>query len=213
MDGIKLNNLYFLGDRNYVQGGTIYEAIIPILSERYGEVLEIDFMFYRVVKSMLVFSLNKDLTSNDINVVLRFSNKGNIYKMFGYKSDNLVVKREQYNEDILIKDAVASNSKITFFLDKQKTMNDNVSVVRYVIALNKKLLTTIFPDETRGHKWFLSRIFLNKVYNLREINKVEVKYISRFDFRLVKSIINIDGFDIGEIYFTLMDKSYTFNMR
>ena len=82
MDGIKLNNLYFLGDRNYVQGGTIYEAIIPILSERYGEVLEIDFMFYRVVKSMLVFSLNKDLTSNDINVVLRFSNKGNIYKMF-----------------------------------------------------------------------------------------------------------------------------------
>lgn len=213
MDGIKLNNLYFLGDRNYVQGGTIYEAIIPILSERYGEVLEIDFMFYRVVKSMLVFSLNKDLTSNDINVVLRFSNKGNIYKMFGYKSDNLVVKREQYNEDILIKDAVVSNSKITFFLDKQKTMNDNVSVVRYVIALNKKLLTAIFPDETRGHKWFLSRIFLNKVYNLREINKVEVKYISRFDFRLVKSIINIDGFDIGEIYFTLMDKSYTFNMR
>lgn len=52
---ILLDNLYYLGDRNYIQGGTIYELFLPKLLQRFSDIKSLDFTYRSIIHQNLIF--------------------------------------------------------------------------------------------------------------------------------------------------------------
>lgn len=57
---ILLDNLYYLGDRNYIQGGTIYELFLPKLLQRFSDIKSLDFTYRSIIHQNLIFLISSE---------------------------------------------------------------------------------------------------------------------------------------------------------
>lgn len=203
---ILLDNLYYLGDRNYIQGGTIYELFLPKLLQRFSDIKSLDFTYRSIIHQNLIF-FDKQRENSIIKVVLNLKCADRTYKLYGYHQEEIQTIKERipYDEKEILKTAIIHDSNIYLNAPFQK-----ISVVRYVIAMNKELLNFLFKSEIENFKWFLSRLTLNQVIDESRIQEIHLQYLSRFEFQIVKTEIFINQKSVGFIYFSLKREDYVF---
>lgn len=201
---IALNDLYYLGDRNYIQGGTIYEAFLPKLLQNFSAIKSLDFTYRSIIKNNLIF-FDKQQENNTIKVVLTLKCEDGTHKLYGYHQDKtqIITARIPYDEKEILKTAKIHDNNIYLNAPFQQ-----ISVVRYAIAMNKELLNSLFKSEVKNFKWFLSRLTLNQVIDENQIQEIHLQYSSRFEFQIVKTEIFINQKSVGFIYFSLKGENY-----
>lgn len=204
MQQISLNNLYYLGSRNYIQGGTIYELLMPEILKIFPTPKNFDFTYRSVINKDLVFYTQKQ--DREIKIVLRLEYKEEVYKLYGYYKLEAkdITQRIPYDEEGILKNAKLQSDNIYLTPD----LRENISVVRFIIAMNKVLLSSLFKEQIKNFKWFLSRLTLNCVIDESKVKEIHLKYISRFEFHLVKTEIFINQESQGFIYFSLKGEDY-----
>ncbi|TLD84598.1 hypothetical protein LS70_003360 [Helicobacter sp. MIT 11-5569] len=205
LQSISLDDLYYLGNRNYIQGGTIYELLLPRILHIFSAPTNLDFTYRSIIQKNLIF-LNKQQEDKEIKIVMKLEDRDKKYKFYGYHKEDspIIQERISYDEEEILKTAIINQNNI--FLNH--FIGKDISVVRYVIAMNKELLNTLFKDEIKDYKWFLSRLTLDKIINESEIQEIQLKYCSRFEFQIVKTEIFINQISVGFIYFSLKRNDY-----
>lgn len=201
---ILLDNLYYLGDRNYIQGGTIYELFLPKLLQRFPKIKSLDFTYRSIIKNNLIF-FDEQKENGVIKVVLNLKCENSTHKLYGYHQDKTqnITARIPYDEKEILKTARIHDNNIYLNAPFQK-----ISVVRYAIAMNKELLNSLFKSEVKNFKWFLSRLTLHQVIDESQIQEIHLQYLSRFEFQIVKTEIFINQKSVGFIYFSLKGEDY-----
>ncbi|TLD88203.1 hypothetical protein [Helicobacter sp. MIT 05-5294] len=201
---ITLDGLYFLGNRNYIQGGTIYEAILPKISQVFSKLVNLDFTYRAIISKDLIF-YEKQQNNKEIKVVLTLENENGKYRFYGYHQEdaNDIQLRIPYDEEEILRTARINNNGICL-----KDFKQQISVVRYVIAMNKALLSFLFKDDIKDSKWFLSRLTLNQMIDEGKIKEICLKYCSKFEFQIVKTEIFVNQISVGFIYFSLKGSNY-----
>lgn len=201
---ILLDDLYYLGDRNYIQGGTIYELFLSKLLQRFPKIKSLDFTYRSIINQNLIF-FDKQQENSTIKVVLSLKCADSTRKLYGYHQEEIQTIQERilYDEKEILKTAIIHNNDIYLNAPFQK-----ISVVRYAIAMNKELLNSLFKSEVKNFKWFLSRLTLNQVIEENQIQEIHLQYLSRFEFQIVKTEIFINQKSVGFIYFSLKGEDY-----
>ncbi len=205
MDNLKitLDNLYFLGSRNYIQGGTIYESILPKILQIFPCARRLDFTYRALVTQNLVF-LSEKLNDKELRVALKIECERESYRLYGYHQEKgMISKRIPYNEKEILKSANIDGKTIVL-----RDFSGEISVVRLCIVLYKGLLSSLFGNEIGRSKWFLSRLTLTCLPDEREMREICLCFQSRFEFLLAKAEILVNSKSIGFIYFSLKDRDY-----
>lgn len=105
---------------------------------------------------------------------------------------------EPYDEEKLIADCqILKDSKSATFI-----LYTDARAINIIIALNKKLVSTLFPSEGYG-QWFLARYDLvwEKI-RLIEPALVEIELVGNIGASNTNSAIRLGGEPIGSIYFS-----------
>jgi len=105
---------------------------------------------------------------------------------------------EPYDEEKLIADCqIHKDSKSATLI-----LHTDALVINIIIALNKKLVSTLFPSEGYG-QWFLARYDLiwEKIHLIEQV-LLEIEVVGNIGASNTKSAIRLGGESIGSIYFS-----------
>lgn len=193
----------FKGDRNYVHGTDIYNAIIKFIKEEQGliNIRKIDISIHEIIKNNLSAELfnNKDA---DIEgkpaVVFSFMHTSDKYRLLLSENDQKIDCRHQYREEDII-----SSCKIDIKNKKIELATESgYSNIENYVAMNKALLKSIYHD-VKG-KWFFTRLQTDLYEETSIFRSLTVELKHNFNFKLTKSLIRMDNREIGYLYFSLI---------
>lgn len=193
--------LPYKGLRTYLHGTDIYNAVCELLAkEGASDLVKIDMVFHQVSASQLHASISRENPSAEgpANVVFRCSTSGENITVKLAQTGQPVTERVPYDEEGLVSSAVIRTEEQRISLTNQP----GYSNIEMFVALNKKLLSHLFP-EVRG-KWFFTRLQLSRsVYKLPLAN-LEVQFLGHSNFRITRSTLLGNGEPLGSIYFSLV---------
>ncbi len=190
----------YKGDRDYVHGSDIYNSIIRYLEQR-----------YETFGGRSVLSIHKLSTHNMIgeiledpgqgvpnaSVVFQFETSGDARTLFMLETDALIHCRYEYDEDSITQSTRMEHDPRSISVRNQT----RYTPIEIIIALNKKLMQRAFAVE-KG-KWLFTRLSLDRPLPQSSDSVFAITHLGGHGPRLTRSLINIDGMDYGEIYFSL----------
>ncbi|VEJ07641.1 hypothetical protein [Campylobacter lari] len=193
MKELKFN---FKENRNYIQGPDIYNAILSSCKD--GIVSNFEVSFHNIAYNNLILTDTKPDDLKDLRFICHFIAKDSmIHYLYGI--DNPLSKptlSKPYPEENITKDVIINH-------DEKSIISNNASNFTYmeeIVALNKHLLTKIFP-KIKG-KWYFTKLQLQNI-PLEKFYPIKIVFKSNFNFLIVKSEIYFDNKFLGFIYFSL----------
>lgn len=182
----------FKGSREYVQGPDIVAALFDAMSKR--QLSQMDLKFNGITKTNMDLVEGNHLKNAQVNIRWQESGEQKKYQLVE-NGEKINCRYEFHEKEILDKTILnQQNKKI------QLQAITGYSVYENIVAMNKFLLQSIFPEE-QG-KWYFTR--LEQARLIADKSLIEVKLIKNFNFRLTKSDIAIDGEVVGSVYFTMV---------
>jgi hypothetical protein len=185
-EGIQLR---FKGDRNYLHGTDLFDALINEFSPRESVSLRLYKPMYHPVRYEFY---NDGTVMTDRVATFEYIESG-VKETFVILEipKNSVIGRYKYEEDIVTKSAMINENQISI------NTGAEYSLVEKVVALHKLLLNTI-----RGEKvdWWFSQINLKKLPKTN--SHVLLELTTKPRGRLVRSSIYVGDEMIGNIFFS-----------
>lgn len=189
--------LRFKGKRQYLQGGDIYDAVMSITKDLFGEKAWVDFIVFRSFarKSCEVIFAKDEKMAVD-NAIARFTAKIEEHNLNGVvvETERAVEGRYEYDEDKIIQTASINKQCIT------QVERAGFTAIEEVIALTKSLHYDQIPIE-QG-QWVFTQLDLTSPFAAESLPfSIELK--QNLAGKMTISEVKEDGVMIGKIRFTV----------
>jgi len=194
-------DLCYKGTRDYVHGTDIFNACMKSLSTETELPEIIDMSIHAIMRNQLcILSQTQPSSSEKFSVIFKFSRNGIENTLYLKEIEDEIKCRYEYNEEGIVEKAMINSVVKSITLEPMKQF----SVIEKVVALNKKLLSSIFKDISG--KWFFARIKLKEVplFVRGADSAITVALKRNLDFKITDSTIIMDDKIVGNIYFTLV---------
>jgi hypothetical protein len=191
----------FKGNRTYIHGSDIYNAIAKYLKAKYGyAITNIELSMHKLASHNMigeVLDVGQPILSVSPAVICRFDIAEKTKTLYLIETDMSIDCRYEFAEESIIR-----NSHI---LQRQKSitlMNQTpYSSIEIIIALNKKLMQYLFAGE-KGN-WLFTRLTLKQLLPVSSDAMFTVAFKQNLSYRLTCSTIAIGKEHYGEIFFSL----------
>jgi len=192
----------YKGGRDYVHGTDIFNKLAGLFDLDSQTPLSIS--FHKIIRSpslLLSYSSRKqDLSEGEGEKVAHgFFDKGGERTHFVLAEvdpGDCPGESRPYDEQ-----SIADRSTI----EGQRVLISDLgeySFIENVVALNKHLLQTLFPD--KDGKWLFTRVELEGVPS--DDGSIELELLHNLNFKLTKTQVVCGGAPAGNIYFTMVPK-------
>lgn len=184
-------SICFKGDREYIQGGDIYDAINEYLDDNLKGFFISKLTFNKKIDTS--FSISKSQENKFGSVQLTDSNN-KIFNFFLNQTSDLIQFRREYFEDL-----INTKAKIYGKTVKVKYVED-FTTIEHIICINKFLNISIYPNDIR--KWIFVRAIFNNVLPKR-FCKLSLNIEKTINSSFTICSVNIDNTNIGTVQFAL----------
>jgi hypothetical protein len=195
-------SLCFKGERSYLQGGDIYNAVGAFLQGRgETEISEPMIVFHKLAAHQLTAELVGDGKSYDSVeepvAHLAYTVNGERRKLAVCETTEEINCRNPYPEETITHPATVDLETKIIYLTEPMPYSD----IEIATALNKELLKKLYPENPG--KWYLTRFQATGYSKHTPYRSFEVKLEHNLNFKLTKSSILIDNRLYGYIFFSL----------
>lgn len=189
----KESQFVFKGNRNYIQGTSLFNAIVNNVVDQGIEKGSLDVSFRKMVHSPVCVIENRGFQSEDA-VTAHVSN-GEDDKAFSlvlYEADSVEAPvRVEFDEEAVCQGALVDGNSITLADPKHKDL------IELVVSLCKKLHLEVVAD---SKKWVFSR-YLGQ-FPIPEAKKVEIRIVKQVGVKLTKSDVLVNDEKIADLFFS-----------
>jgi len=187
---MKASDFHFLGDRDYLQGATLFDHIIAnYVADKYNP-KGIDFSIKKLTDKVCLVISTKEKKGNLIPEKIVGEYKDNLNHFFIYETENKVTERIPYNEIEIIRNCIIDKDKIV--------MSENIlnySFMKKAIAAYKFLLTSLYGKTY--DKYLFARIQLQFIPE----GKFWIKHSRIISNQFFQGAIKENDKEIGNIFF------------
>lgn len=194
----------FKGSRDYVHGTDMFNKIIELNKERFNgaEFIDIDMTVRSIARTNMDLFESQSFNSNpSIPINANFSinvNGTKIMLLLVENGDTIQCKYDYYEDEIETAADVDIEEKTILLTNFVK-----YSLIEKLVALNKKLLNSLFPNH--GGKWYFTKIKLRDLdLNTPDSATIKLVFKKNVDFKITDTIIVVNDKPIGNIYFSLL---------
>lgn len=182
----------FKGDRSYVHGTSIFDAIVHAASQRGVTNGKINIFFKKKVYNPICVLEERTPTPKDsIYAEIDGYHGKSIILCINESSDTSEAGRQEYNEQEICQGAILEGNSIT-----QNDIHHSNSI-ELLVALCKTLHQNLYGT---SKKWVFSRY--EGQFPVPKINKAELKIVKKLGARLTCSEVKVNDQTIGHIYFS-----------
>jgi hypothetical protein len=193
--------LAYKGDRYYLQGPDIYNAVTRIISERNPniEFNRIKMVFHKLARNQCRMTFgNHSLLGKmpkDINTEVRFISP--LSDIIGWlvETDEHIIDRNPFPEENIVKQTSIDGNIATIEGEVQFTP------IEILVAMTKHLHIILYP--AKAGKWIVTRLDLNRLLTIYDASKFKVEIEKNLNNRLTKGSIHSGKEMLGYIYFSL----------
>lgn len=192
----------FKGERDYVQGPDIFDAVVEKISKEYqsSDISRIKYSAHKMLHAnadMIITDRFDFHEHNNINSLISFiNNDQQLYALVVENSEEITTSNE-YSEQIIRNGAVIDGCIIKF--------NNllNYSLTEIVVSMNKYFLQKTVTDQK---KWIVTKFeYFNLTDSLDVKNKeLQLELTNNFKNKLTKSKIKVSGKTVGMLFFSLI---------
>lgn len=197
-------NFVYLEQRRYIQGASMTHGLIEAVNSwSLGSVERVQVNVRSLLKEQGRYELfhsenGKEYLEKEYNAIFRVKCGNDMYTVGLKGRGEPVSTSEPYDEEKLIKnfEIIKDRKSATLML------HPDAMVVNIIIALNKKLVNTLFPSEGYG-QWFLARYDLawEKICLINPAI-LEIEVVGTIGASNTNSAIRLGGEPVGSIYFS-----------
>jgi hypothetical protein len=194
----------FLGQRNYIHGSSMTHGLFEaVASWSLGSVESVQLDVHSPLKEQGRYDLfhsgrGKEHVKKEYNAMFRLQCSSDIYFVELKGRGEPVTVSEPYDEEKLTADCEIIKHRKSATL----ILHPNALIINVIIALNKKLVNTLFPSEGYG-QWFLARYDLAwEKMSLLAPTLLEIEVVGNIGASNTNSAIRLVGEPIGSIYFS-----------
>lgn len=184
----------FKGSRQYVHGTDIYTKLLEYYS---GDIKDIDIAFHGISTNNMTFTDQKPEVE-EIKVTFKCLHEKNKIKLYGIENSSNINCRYEYLENKIVDDSTVNISENTILLN----IPTEYSFIEHIVAMNKVLMEQLYNDI--NGKWYFTRLQLKENISMSIVSSLQLILKSNFQFKLTKSVIVVNGIDVGFIYFSLI---------
>jgi hypothetical protein len=194
--------LCYKGDRDYLHGTDIYNAVTEHLAALYpaGDARASYFIFHAFARRACVMFVGGkgDMGEAKAPPIVEFGMSFDDAEVTGYliESDQEITCRNPYDEAKIWRTSVVEGQNISVSGDT------GFSAIEVAVALTKQLHNMLFP--VPQGKWVFTKLELSRLLQNADAIEMEISLKSNFNNRLTKSALNARGKQIGHIYFSLV---------
>ncbi len=194
----------FKGERDYLQGGDLYNAIIKSTSRVFPEILKCglklsfhDFLRKRPLM-FLSFSPMEIPKNRKMAVDFNFQTQNGKPYVWGqlFESEELVQERNPYNESVLHENCNIRDKVVTLQGESE------YSIIEIAVSMTKLLHQKLY-SEIPG-KWIFTRLDIKKLLREGDADSIEIALQKNLGSRLTRSEIRTKNGVFGNIFFTLL---------
>lgn len=194
----------FLGQRRYIHGSSMTHKLVEAVEHwSLGSVERVQVNVRSLLKEQGRYDLfhsenGKEYLEKEYNTIFRVQCGKDIYAVGLKGRGEPVVVSEPYDEEKLI----TGCEIIKDYKSATLMLHPDALAINIIIALNKKLVSTLFPSEGYG-QWFLARYDLvwEKI-RLIESALLEIEVVGNIGASNTNSTIRLGGKPVGSIYFS-----------
>ncbi len=192
----------FKGDRTYVQGPDILDAVLKVLESNFDikKIIDIKYSAHNMLHSNAHLIITENFQADSYStiksmVTFRIDHKK--YYAIVTESDKKIECSNPYTEEIVRNNATIDGSKIVF----KNILDDSLSEI--IVSMNKYFLQKTI---TKDAKWIVTKIEYKNFMDLNSVKEslVELTLTNNFNNKLTKSTIKVNDKDIGYLYFSLI---------
>lgn len=195
----------FKGERNYVQGADIYYGIVNEIATLWDRALISDFRlschsFARNNCDLIIAEPGDSLPQTE-DIVATISFKAGTRTVQAALRDNLqkITTRTLFDEKS-IEEICVIKEKSIIILDKSKYLPMEV-----VISMTKQLHTALFPSKDK--RWIFTKAEFAQPIEEADAQNLQISLLHNFNNALTKSAVLSEAKKIGNIYFSLVERS------
>jgi hypothetical protein len=184
----------FKGNRNYIQGTSLFNAIVNNVVDQGIEKGSLDVSFRKMVHSPVCVIENRGFQSEDaVTAHVSKAEDDKAFSLVLYETDSVVEDpvRVEFDEESVCQGALVDGNSITLVNPKHKDL------IELVVSLCKKLHLEVVAD---SKKWVFSR-YLGQ-FPIPEAKKIEIKIVKQVGVKLTKSNVLINDEKIADLFFS-----------
>ena len=182
--------LRFKGERDYLHGTDIYNALLPRLQQHFGEISALDLAFHRIARTQLdMVDQNPDGNSA---AVCNFTAGLARHTIHLVESGRPVVRRYPFPEDAIASEISFDSVMRSACLRGQP----NHTAIDIWVAMTKALHKHLLPGT-----WLFARARLPRPLPDSPAVERRVRIAAQMGNHLTRCVLSHDGADHGEIYF------------
>ncbi len=197
----------FLGQRNYIQGSSMTHGLFEAVENwSLGSVERVQLNVHSLLKEQGRYNLfhsewEQASVKKEYNAIFRLQCKNNDYLVELKGRGKPVIFSEPYDEEKMIADCEIIKHRKSAAL----ILNPNTLVINAIIALNKKLVNTLFPSEEYSQCSWPDMIWLG-TSGLTSPALLGIEVVGNIGASNTNSAIRLAGEPVGSVYFSRKTK-------
>ena len=194
--------LAYKGDRNYLQGPDIYNAVTRIVSGRNPSIVfnRIKMVFHKLARNQckLTYGNYSALEQMPKNINAEVSFIAPSFHIIGWlvETDEHIIDRIPYPEEDIVKQTSIEGNIITIEGEVQFTP------IEILVSMTKHLHMSLYP--IKAGRWIITRLELNRLLTIFDASKFKVEIEKNLNNRLTRGSIHSGEEMLGYIYFSLV---------
>ena len=196
--------LRFKGERDYLQGGDIYDGLVAGLKA--GGLGELDGPILLKMASFARRQIDVHVDEGDTAPAPPSDTVGHFRAIltgtprFGWivESNRQVTDRRAFDESRITDNATVSGDQISYAGHEDSTPSE------IAVALTKHLHNALFPPQ--GRRWIVTGFDLSRPFEDQDMPAMAVRLAHNMNNRLTKSSVSCGGVALGSLFFALVER-------
>jgi hypothetical protein len=193
--------LCFKGERNYLQGGDLCNAVMEAVGgSSVGEAVRFQLAFHRFIAKQpdMVWLEGDKPSSRPENVAAEFSVSGSLGKASGWliETDREVDCRIPFDEERIARHCSFGGESVSILADS------GYLPIEVVVSMTKLLHNRLLPASSA--RWIFTKLDLSRCLVAGDASALTITLKQNLHGRLTKSEVNVHGRSLGFIYFSLV---------
>ena len=193
-------SICFKGERDYLQGGDIYNAVTEGLASHYGSIDRFHLAFHGFLKTLPELRVADGeagrLWPTDIAAAVRFECASGARHGWLLATGQPVTCRFPFDED-----AIRRHCRISSSTNAIRT-HTPYSPIEVAVAMTKHLHNALLPQA--AGRWIFTRLEMGRLLRPADSDGLDITLRDNMHNRLTKSEIRAHGEPIGFIFFSLL---------
>jgi len=192
----------FKGNRTYIQGPDIFDAVVESISNEFSTIRDIKYSAHEMLhKNATMYMTNKVIKSNYpvINSVVNFISDDIKYYAVVCENDKPIECSVDYSEEIVENNSRILDNSISF----KNVLSDSYTEI--VVSMNKYFLNKTVKEDG---KWIVTKFDYFELVDISSIvnKEIRLELLQNFNNKLTKSLLFLDDKEVGHLYFSLIPK-------